>query len=230
MLIPLPSRPKNKGTTMIKHVGKHKNKKVVLLFRKVPGEDHMCLVAYSDNLPNLYHDTVMKLLESAAGQQSDNFSDVLFRNFMPDGRNCLESLHKGNHIKKVPTDQILITPNSTSSIVLTELNRLLDEMGKGNDAIRRLKELDDEQAKSKKTSSTRSSDISVNTSVSNDVGSDVLSDRDLAVQRIKQAETMRADAARLLKEADILMEEAATLDPTVNDNTKKKSTAKTKKS
>lgn len=214
---------------MIKHVGKHKDKKVVLLFRTVPGEDHMCLVAYSDNLPNLYHDTVMKLLESAAGQQSENFSDVLFRNFMPDGRNCLEALHKGNMIKKVPTDQILITPNANSSVVLTELNRLLDEMGKGNDAIRRLKELDEAQAKTKKSTKTKSADISVNTNVPEAV-SDVLSDRDLALQRIKQAENMRADAARLLKEAEVLMEEAATLDPTIHDNPKKKSAAKAKKS
>lgn len=216
---------------MVKHVGKHKNKKVVLLFRTVPGEDHMCLVAYSDSLPTLYHDTVMKLLESAAGQQSENFSDVLFRNFMPDGRNCLEALHKGNMIKKVPTDQILITPNANSSVVLTELNRLLDEMGKGNDAIRRLKELDEAQAKTKKSTKTSSADIGANTSEPAVVSvSDVLSDRDLALQRIKQAETMQADAARLLKEAEILMEEATTLDPTIHDNSKKKSTAKAKKS
>lgn len=215
---------------MIKHVGKHKNKKVVLLFRKVPGEDHMCLVTYSDNLPTLYHDAVMKILESESGQQSDNLSDVLFRNYMPDGLNCLEVLHKDNHIKKVPTDQIIITPNSNSSIVLTELNRLLDEMSRGNDAIQRLKELDEQQRQAKKTIKSKTLSSNTNTVEVNDTSSDILSDRDLALQRVKQAENMRADAARLLKEAEVLMEEAVTLDPGIkNDNAKKKPSTKTQK-
>ena len=47
---------------MIKHVGRHNNQKIVILFRKVPGEDHMALVTYSDLLPRMYHDEVMKQL------------------------------------------------------------------------------------------------------------------------------------------------------------------------
>ena len=30
---------------MIKHVGKHNNQKIVILFRKVPDEGHMALVS-----------------------------------------------------------------------------------------------------------------------------------------------------------------------------------------
>ena len=36
---------------MLKHVGKHSNRSVVILFRKVPGEDHMALVIYPDAIP-----------------------------------------------------------------------------------------------------------------------------------------------------------------------------------
>ena len=87
---------------MLKHIGTHNTKKVVLLFREVPGEEHMCLVSYSDLLPRMYHDTVMTVLESAAAQNSQSLADVLHRNMMPDGKNCLEALHVSGLIKKVP--------------------------------------------------------------------------------------------------------------------------------
>ena len=121
---------------MIKHVGKHNNKKIVLLWRKVPNEDHMALLLYSDTLPRLIHDEVMKALESAVGQNAKELSDVLFRTTMADGRNCLEVLHREGFIKKVPTSQILITPTTKSSVRLDELNSILDEMDKGEEAIK----------------------------------------------------------------------------------------------
>ena len=31
---------------MIKHIGKHGDRKVAIVFREVPGETHMCLVIY----------------------------------------------------------------------------------------------------------------------------------------------------------------------------------------
>jgi hypothetical protein len=85
---------------MIKHVGKHNNQKIVILYRKVPEEDHMCLVVYSDLLPRMFHDEVMKTLESPVGQNAKEFSDVLFRTTLADGNNCLESLHRNGFIKR----------------------------------------------------------------------------------------------------------------------------------
>ena len=54
----------------MKHVGKHGDRKICILFRQVPGEDHMCLLVYSDLLPRMIHDEIMKVLESAVGQQA----------------------------------------------------------------------------------------------------------------------------------------------------------------
>ena len=34
--------------SITKHVGKHNNKKIVVLWRQVPNENHMALVTYSD--------------------------------------------------------------------------------------------------------------------------------------------------------------------------------------
>jgi hypothetical protein len=222
---------------MYKHVGKHKDKKVALLFRQVPGEDHMCLVAYSELLPRMVHDEIMKVLESPMGQQAENLADALFRHIMADGRNCLEALHRENFIKKVPTNQILVTPNTVSSVRLDELNSILNEMAKGEDAIKRLAELDANKGMVTKRSepirevgvppASRTAEVTVPTTA-------VLSDSDLAQQRISQATAMKSNAEQLMKEAQRLLDEARALDPTTllenDDTSKKKTTAKTKKS
>lgn len=211
---------------MIKHVGLHNNKKIVLLFREVPEEDHMCLVAYSELLPRLIHDEVMKVLESPSGQQAKNLSDALFTHIMPDGRNCLESLHKNGLIKKVATNAVKITPNKNSSIMLSELNTILNEMEKGEEAVKRLKDLDKPTKVQKQNTNQKNSpnELDIITTTES-----ILTDEDLAAQRIDQAKRMRADAARLLSEAENLEKEAESLIPKLNDQSKKKTT-KVKKS
>jgi len=217
---------------MLKHIGKHNTKKIVLLYREVPEEDHMCLVVYSDLLPRIYHDSVMKVLESDSGQQSQNFSDVLFRNYMPDGRNCLEALHKDGLIKKVPTNQVMITPNMHSSVRLDELNTILNEMAKGEDAVKRLRDLESQKGLQTKNKNPKTREVgepvtAVAPPIAESTG--VLTDQDLAAQRLAQAEKMRADAARLLQEADSLAAEAAQLNPPLQNGTKKKAATKSKK-
>jgi hypothetical protein len=212
---------------MLKHVGKHNGKKIVLLYRKVPNEDHMCLVIYSDLLPRMYHDEIMKVLESASGQQAESFSDVLFRTILPDGQNCLEALHRNGMIKKVQTEQVTITPNTVSSVKLDELNLLLDQMTQGKDAVKRLAELDAEQSKKKRNTKTTGRELGEPAAMPS--ADSVLDDVTLARQRRQQAESMKADAARLLREAELLVEEANKLDPVkTNDKPAKKVRAKVK--
>lgn len=222
---------------MIKHVGKHNGKKIVLLWRKVPNENHMALVLYSDTLPRMIHDEVMKQLESPIGQNAKEFSDVLFRTTMADGRNCLEVLHKEGMIKKVPTSQVLITPTVKSSVRLDELNSILDEMESGEEAVKRLAEIDKQAGMAPKKRVREGREVGMppnNTSVSrtnidvdstasaaaylkgNLPGDGVLSDADLAQQRLTQAEQMQKQAAQLLAEAKRLTEEAQSLTPAKN--------------
>ena len=127
---------------MIKHVGKHSNKKVIILFRTVPGEEHMCLVVYPDILPRHIHDDLMQALESDSGQQAKEFSDYLFRYTMSDGNNALTTLHNEGMIKKVPTNQVIITPNAKSTVRLDELNEILGKMAQGEQAMKELADLD----------------------------------------------------------------------------------------
>ena len=120
---------------MLKHVGRHGEKKVVVAYNTVPGEDHMALVIYSDSLPSMLHDEVMKVIESPAGQTAKSLADALFRNIMPDGNNTLGALHKGGFLKKVQTKQVILKPNAKSSVRLDELNDILKKMEAGQEAI-----------------------------------------------------------------------------------------------
>ena len=228
----------------VKHVGKHNDRKVVVLYREVPNEDHMCLIANSDLLPRLVHDEVMKALESPIGQNANDFSDVLFRTVMADGRNALEVLHKEGFIKKAPTSQILITPTMKSSVRLDELNDMLDEMDKGDEAIKRLAELDSQAGMAPKKRVREGREVGMppnNQSVSRtniDVEATdsaasyikgALTDSDLAQDRLNQAASMQKQAEQLLAEAKRLTEEANQLSPAKNVTTTTKKTATKKK-
>jgi len=220
---------------MLKHVGKHNDKRCVIVFRKIPDLEHMALVVYSDLLPRMVHDEVMRALESPQGQEAKELSDVLFRTIMADGHNCLESLHRNGLMKKVPTNQVLVTPTSTSSVRLDELNDILDEMTKGEEALKRLQEIDasrgmtgkqaPRRAEIKEIGERRTREAQGNTSAA-EMLSGLLSDSDLAVQRLEQAEKMEASARQLLAEAERLKTEAQSLSPKVeNAGTKTKKTA-----
>jgi hypothetical protein len=200
---------------MIKHIGRHENKKVVLLYREVPNEKHMCLVTYSDALPRLLHDSVMQCVESPVGQQEDTFANALHRTLIADGRNTLEVLHKEGFIKKVQTSQIIMTPTSNNSIRLDELNDLLDEMSKGDEAVKRLAELDSSRGLVNKKQS-KINEGTIKTTVEPPVQvTSALTDSDIAKQQMAQAVRMRKESLLLLAEADKLEKEAVKLDPTV---------------
>lgn len=214
---------------MLKHVAKHNDKKAVLLFREVPNEGHMCLVAYSDLLPRLVHDEIMKVLESAQGQAAENLADALFRNIMADGRNTLEVLHKEGFIKKVPCNQVIVTPGGKSTVRLDELNDILNEMKKGEDAIKKMAELDANAGISgKRRSDPREVGAPRNSRATPaQVTESVLTDEDLAQQRLDQAERMRESAKQLLAEAERLANEAAAMSaPTIKTTRAKTTNAK----
>lgn len=128
-----------------KHVGVANNKKVIIIQRQLSGDDaHMAAVLYSDILPSRYHDDVMAVLESAEGQQAYEFRDILQRRMMADGNNMLQALSQENYIKRVAQNAVIVKPNSKSSIRLDELNKLLNEAGRGEAAIKKLDQMDAE--------------------------------------------------------------------------------------
>lgn len=203
---------------MLKHIGKHNDKRIVLIFRQIPGDEHMCLVVYSDMLPSLVHDELMKVLESPVGQASKELSEAMHRHVMADGRNCLEAIHKSGYMKKVPTNQVIITPNAKSSVRLDELNNILNEMDKGEEAIKKMADLDKNSGmvgkrEAREVGMNPASRSNVSETSTNLTIGDVLSDDQLAAQRVAQAAKMKLEAQQMLAEAARLEAEAATLTP-----------------
>ena len=127
---------------MLKHIGRTGDRKIAIVFREIPNEEHMCLVIYPDVLPTHIHNSVMSVLESAPGQQATNLADVFHRNLLPDGRNILQTLHREGMLKKIATNQVILTPTATSSVKLDEINRLVKEMESGTEALKRMQEID----------------------------------------------------------------------------------------
>ena len=201
---------------MIKHIGKHSDRKVAIVFREVPGEEHMCLVIYPDVLPVSMHDAIMKTLESAEGQSADNLGDALFRSLLPDGRPMLQTLHSEGMIKKVQTKQITVTPTPASHVNLEEMNAILNEMKMGEDAVKRLADLDSNRGMTGKVRQRDDFGREVGAPAPQAfvAGSDAakaLDDASLAKDLQTQAARMAAEARQLLAESDRLMKEAGAL-------------------
>ena len=126
----------------IRHVGKMGDRKVAIIFREVPGEPHMCLVTYTETLNQHIHDPMIKCIESDIGQSAKELADALNRTLTHDGRPILQVLHMEGLLKKVNAEQVVVTPNSQTKIKLSELNKILNEMQQGEDAVKRMAELD----------------------------------------------------------------------------------------
>lgn len=108
----------------MKHVGKQisTNDKVILLFREVPGEPDNCLVCRTASLSQDDHDSLISVLESDEGQQTNVLAEILHVKMNGAGRPILESLHLGGRIIKLPADDVALTPDTKTAIKLSEIN------------------------------------------------------------------------------------------------------------
>jgi hypothetical protein len=113
----------------MKHTGKMKNNsaRLVIIYRTVPNEPNNCLVVGPQGLGDSYHDSLMSLLENDSAQQANELADILAVRKFPDGNVMLGYLHSNGHIKKVPTNMVIMTPDSQTQIPLDELNLLIAE-------------------------------------------------------------------------------------------------------
>jgi len=116
----------------IKHVGRltTNNRKLVVAYRVVPGEPENCLVIHTESLEAADHDTLINMVESNAGQTSDELSTVMARTQLTDGSNMLARFHQTGKLVKVPTKLVELTPNRTTAIKLDEINQMIaDQKG-----------------------------------------------------------------------------------------------------
>ena len=97
------------------------------MYRTVPGEPNNCLVVGTKFLPDMYHNALMRAVESEGGQEAEEFADFAGRQSFPDGTNMLAILHNDNYIKKFKTNEIMVTYGSGADgkILLNKLNEMI---------------------------------------------------------------------------------------------------------
>lgn len=201
--------------SFLRHVGKIGDRKVAIIFREIPNEPHMCLVTYTETLNQHIHDPMMAALESQVGQSSQNFADALNRSYTKDGRIILQVLHSEGLLKKVNTDNVVVTPNSNTKIKLSELNKILNEMQQGEQAVKRLAEMDASRGLQDPVDVARRMRGEPGINLPPPVPSDtqgILGDSALANNLRQQAQRMDAEAKGLMAEAQRLFKEAAQLE------------------
>jgi hypothetical protein len=113
----------------LKHVGKVKNtgSKILVVFRTLPGESNTALVLPTATLPDIYHNSIMELVETDMAQQSYELGEIMFVRSFPDGRNMLQAMQLDGRLQKVATDNITMTPTPVSEMPLDQLNVLIAE-------------------------------------------------------------------------------------------------------
>lgn len=201
----------------LKHIGKHGDRKVAIVFRQIPGEDHMCLVCYTELLNQNIHDPMIACIESDMGQSSTNLADALNRAYTKNGQIILQVLHREGMLKKVQTAQIVVTPAPNQSVKLDELNALLNEMEKGEEAIKRLAEIEasrglqdpkDVARRMRETQERARSAQQQTTTAPLVAANGALDDGAISNNLRAQAARMEAEARGLLAEAERLISEA----------------------
>lgn len=201
---------------MHKHVGRLKKsqRKVIVAYRTLPGDPNSCVCVTTENLEAADHDTLIKLVESNAGQNSYEFVQAMARTSLSDGSNMLARFHTTGKMVKMPTKEVEMTPDLTTKIDLDELNRIIAQQKGVTIADLALTENNEEP-----TASNTNKNVvpQAETTTLAENSTDVLTDEQLAANYRSQADTM-------FKEAKRLREEAEKLHPTKKKTVKKSGT------
>jgi hypothetical protein len=139
----------------------------------------------------------------------------MFRNTLPDGLNMLQGMQKYGKMVKVPTNSIIMTPDTKTSINLAELNKVIAEQKGVTIAELALKDASGNTVQPV-DSGPAVDPVAAYSSEAITSTEGVLTDEDLAAQ-------YRSQADALFKEAKALREQAEELVPTKK---KTKSSAK----
>jgi hypothetical protein len=208
----------------LKHVGRIKSNKarLVIAYRTLPGDPYSALVIPTSQLPADEHDTLMKSVESHAGQNANEFYEVMQRTVLPDGRNMLAGFHQRGNMRKVSTADIEMTPDTRTVIGLKELNEIIaQQKGVALEDLSMGGEFKTNKPTANETPVTNPAEayvVPTATPVAND---GVLDDATLAA-------SFRSQADRLSKEAAALRRQAEELFPTKKATSKKTEGVETK--
>ena len=191
----------------LKHIGRIKDsrRKVAVVFRTLPDDPNSCLVCQTEQLKDDDHDLLIKLIESNAGQNAGELADAMQRTPLTDGSIMLARFHTAGHFTKISTSEIEMTPNTTTTLSLSELNETIaqqkgvqvKDLAVGGSSVEEVGSVSD-----------ISKPASANRMATNDDATGTkekaLSDDDLASKMRKDADSLFKEATELRKQADKL--------------------------
>lgn len=177
----------------LKHVGKNQyGSKVVIVFRELPDDKDNCLVVQSDALQEMYHDQLMRTVESNAAQATVDLYEVLQRQHFGDGGQMLNTLHQRGWLKKYSVDDIQVEPQPNR---LAPLRLINEQIANGDVPVTEMPE----PAK-KVEDNPVLIDTDPNANKPAEVGSEE-QQKSLAESKLLQARLMEDDAKTLREEA-----------------------------
>ena len=200
----------------LKHVGRMKgtNKKCIVAFRTLPGDAYSCLVIPTESLDDSYHNSIINLVESPAGQASYEFAEAMDRTSFSDGSRMLPSLHAKGKLVKIGTDSIEMLPRPGVSILLSELNQIIAEQrGLAVDGLSIQPELSD-QRNAEKAVQAEKTEVAKQTATVTETAVEEVAMPTTFDSAEDQAKFYRSQADKLAKEAAAMRRKAEELVPT----------------
>lgn len=191
----------------LKHIGRVSNTglKCIVVFREMYDEHgkvldpNHCLIVETERLPDMEHDDIVRVVESDSAQESAEFFNVAQRNKFSDGANMLSKLSRMGWLKKYPTNQIDLTPNSSTAIKLSEVNMVLTKQASGMSNADIANAMVDDTDGPPRNHTTLNPSQTINEAVN--TSEQALDDGALAQQMLDQATTYEAEVKRLREEA-----------------------------
>ena len=191
----------------MKHIGRVSTTgiKCVVVFREIYDNNgnvedpNHCLVVETERLPDMEHDDVVRIVESDAGQESDQFYEIAHRSMFSDGRPMLQALHNSGRIKKYKTTEIELTPNSSTSVKLSEVNEIIRKKASGMSESDIANSMVDDTDGPPRNHTNLSQTQTINEAVP--TTEQALDDSALAQQMLDQASTYELEVKRLREEA-----------------------------
>ena len=192
----------------LKHIGRVRKtgRKVLVAFRTLPGDSDSALVVQTELLSDAQHDAIMRLVESPAGQNAFEFSEVMSRTNFPEGGVMLNSLHLTGKLTKIKTSEIEMTPNTQVSVGLDQLNQIIAEQ-RGlsvNDLALSGQTQVQEIVSVNEVPPSTNPDVVAESQVAN-IPTEPMTDEQRAAKLRSQADAMYKEAKRLRDEAETIL-------------------------
>lgn len=121
------------------HVGRIRNtgRKCLVVFREIYDEEgHVidpdsCLIVETESLPDAEHQDIMRIVENDIAQTTPELYNVFARERLGNGDIALQWMHSSGRLRKYPTDNVDLIPDSRNIVRLDILNRIVKLQNEG---------------------------------------------------------------------------------------------------